>query len=305
MSKHSSLHDSAFKASMKDLVVAKDFFEAHLPKEILIQLNLSTLKLLDGSFVDEHLNAHMTDLLYQIEFNGEEGFLYLLTEHYTNASPFIPLYMLSYQCQIAKRYLEAHKENKKLPRIMGVMFYHGKRKPYPYSNLIEHCFVDPEFAKKYFLKGFHLIDITQVADDEIRQHKTAALMELLQKHCYARDFLTILKTFKSVLDYLVEVGAIHQIVYNSRYILEIVESKDINHAIDEISSLLPKPIRGDIMTIAEQLRQQGMQQGMQQGIQQAKLEMAKKMIAEGISIKIASKLTGLPVDSIKQTEEVI
>ena len=55
-----------------------------------------------------------------------------------------------------------------------------------------------------------------------------------------------------------------------------------------------------IMTLAEQLRAEGMEKGRAEGIEKGKLDIAKNMIKSNISIEQIKVLTGLPETKIKQ-----
>lgn len=57
-------HDEFIKHMLFDGLVAKDFFENNLPKEMLSQIHLHTMTLTPGTFVDAKLNMHHTDILY-------------------------------------------------------------------------------------------------------------------------------------------------------------------------------------------------------------------------------------------------
>ena len=48
-------HDMMVRAVLSDLAEATSFLQTHLPQEVSQALSWSTLKLLEGSFVDEHL----------------------------------------------------------------------------------------------------------------------------------------------------------------------------------------------------------------------------------------------------------
>jgi hypothetical protein len=45
-------HDKLFKLALKEIAVAKEFFNAHLPKRILEKIDLTTLKLESETFID-------------------------------------------------------------------------------------------------------------------------------------------------------------------------------------------------------------------------------------------------------------
>ena len=49
-------------------------------------------------------------------------------------------------------------------------------------------------------------------------------------------------------------------------------------------------------TIRADLRKKGMEQGMEQGIEHGKLEVAKRLLAKGMSIEEAAEIAGVTVD---------
>ena len=60
-------HDLMVRAVLSDLTEAVSFLQAHLPDEVSQGLNWSTLRLVEGSFVDEGLRSSEADLLYEVE----------------------------------------------------------------------------------------------------------------------------------------------------------------------------------------------------------------------------------------------
>lgn len=59
-------HDKFFKDTMADVRVAKDFFKRYLPKEILKQLDLTSMKLYPNDFITPGYKVH----------EGEESYNY-------------------------------------------------------------------------------------------------------------------------------------------------------------------------------------------------------------------------------------
>jgi predicted transposase/invertase (TIGR01784 family) len=76
-------HDVMVRAVLSDVTEAASFLQAHLSEEVRQGLNWSTLKLVEGSFVDEDLRASEADLLYEVEHVSGHAplWLYILIEH--------------------------------------------------------------------------------------------------------------------------------------------------------------------------------------------------------------------------------
>lgn len=69
--------------------------------------------------------------------------------------------------------------------------------------------------------------------------------------------------------------------------------------VETVAATLPSDLGGDIMTIAEQFRQEGMELGLQRGMQQTQLLMAKRLLQEGYNVAFISKITGLSASDVQ------
>lgn len=52
-------HDAIFRQFLKQLDIARDFIATHIPAEFRAMCDLSTLKLENGSFVEENLRQYI------------------------------------------------------------------------------------------------------------------------------------------------------------------------------------------------------------------------------------------------------
>lgn len=162
-------HDAIFKKFFSDIEVATNFIEIYLPKQLKQVCDFSTLKIEAGSFVDEDLKQHYSDILYSLKINGVKGYAYINVEHQSTPHELMSFRMLRYKLAIMKQHLD--KGHKKLPAVIPMLFYHGKKSPYPYNLELIECFEDKEFAKTHFFNAPFLVEISQVSDGELAKHK--------------------------------------------------------------------------------------------------------------------------------------
>lgn len=80
------------------------------------------------------------------------------------------------------------KQDKKLPLVIPVLFYTGKRRPYPYSTRWLDEFDDPALAGRLYSSAFPLADVTVIPHDKIAGHRSMATLTLLQKHIHRAGF---------------------------------------------------------------------------------------------------------------------
>ncbi len=76
-----NIHDAFFKQVLSDPKLASTFLREHLPPEVAELLGSKLPVLIPGSFVDEELRQHHSDLLYQVQLKGRrEALAYVLME---------------------------------------------------------------------------------------------------------------------------------------------------------------------------------------------------------------------------------
>jgi len=283
--------------------------EIHLPAELRAICDFSTLKLENGSFVEENLRQYFSDILYSLQtVGGDKGYVQVLIEHQSSPDKHMAFRMIRYAVAAMQSHLDAG--HKKLPLVIPVLFYTGKRVPYPYSTNWLEEFADPELAKKLYSSDFPLVDITVIPDDEIMGHRSMAALTLLQKHIHQRNLTVLIDRLVAILltDYL----ASPQVKALMSYIIQAGETADAEIFIRELASRVPQ--HGDeLMTIAQQLEQKGIQKGIQlgkeEGIQLGKKEgiqlgeqrirtVACKMLQRGIDYNMIMELTGLSAEEL-------
>ncbi|MFM2322440.1 MAG: hypothetical protein RLZZ225_593 [Pseudomonadota bacterium] len=283
-------HDRLFRNFLADITKAKVFLKTYLPENIKSICDFSALSFKPGSFVEKDLKHHFSDILYSVKIAGTPGYIYTLIEHETTPRKLTPFKLLRYQVAIMKQHLD--QGNQTLPIVIPLLFYRGKT-PYPFTTDIMDCFENKKLAQEIFLKPYPLIDITVIPDDELRQHEGLAILELVQKNIHQRDALEFVKDIAlQVARQFLTHEQFNSLLY---YISHEGESRDFREFYASLSEALPN-YREDIMTLAQQLKQQGLEQGLKEGEQRKAIaiaSIAKKLLAEGRSPGAVKKLTGL------------
>lgn len=295
-------HDYFFRTIMSDKRVAKEFFEAHLPNDVLIQIDLNQLELQSSSYIDDMRKESIADMLFKTQIAGYEAYLYLLIDHQSRPDELMPFRSLKYLCNVIDQHLKGS-SNKKIPFILPMVVYHGKQ-PWHYSTNINDLVDAPkELVESYFLKPFTLIDLTKIEDEILKQKAWVGVMELTLKHIFAKDMLPYIREIIGLLRQLEKLDSKTFIETVLIYILDRGELTNKNTFIDLIRTNLAPEVGEKIMTIAEQFKAEGMQQGMQQGIEQEKIIIAERLLSEGAGISFVAKITELPLDKIKELKD--
>ncbi len=159
-------HDRFFRESFGRIEITQNYLEEYLPQEVLDVLELTDLQLQDGSFIDEEMQEHQTDLLYRTSLkNGEPAYLYFLFEHKSYPETMIALQLLRYMVRFWERQL---KEGEALTAVIPIVIYHGKR-IWNISTEFLALMDVPEVIRP-FLPNFHyhLSDFSHLSDETIR-----------------------------------------------------------------------------------------------------------------------------------------
>ena len=126
MSNISNPHDKFFKETFTRLEVAQDFFANYLPPSVVAVLDLDSLNLQSGSFIDPDLQEQFADLLYRVALHdGGDAYLYLLLEHKSYPDPLAPFQLLRYLVRIWER---DSREGEGLRPIVPILVYHGRER---------------------------------------------------------------------------------------------------------------------------------------------------------------------------------
>jgi predicted transposase/invertase (TIGR01784 family) len=302
-------HDRFFKASLKERPIALDFFKAHLPLALYQKLELKSLQLIDKSFVSPQLREVCSDIVYACPIEGKAGYLPILflVEHQSTPDQHMAFRLLEYTVYLMRDHLKA--QHDKLPLVLPLCVYHGAQSPYPYSTDIYEAFEDPSLARSLVFKPFHLIDLTILPLEALKQHGVVSLMEISLQQSFKRAFL-------QAFQQLAKAGLLRQVIRQTTEpyltaVLEYVlaqEESDQQYAADELIQLFLEALpekREVVMTFAQQLENRGLEKGLQQGFLQGiekgklegkleeKLETARAMLQAGANLKFIKQVTKL------------
>jgi predicted transposase/invertase (TIGR01784 family) len=180
----SSPHDALFKESFGQPDLARSELELVLPAEVQVHIDLSTLVVSPGSFVDPEYRQVHSDLLYAVRTKGgEEALVYILFEHQSSYDATMPFRLLRYIVRVWERWLRHHKGTKTLPVVLPVVLHHGEGAWKAAPELATMFDATPEFldATRPFLPHFRFVldDISALSVGVLASRPLAALPRLV------------------------------------------------------------------------------------------------------------------------------
>jgi predicted transposase/invertase (TIGR01784 family) len=293
-------HDKFFRQIWSDKENAVDFLKNYLPSNLLQKINLDTLSIEKDSFVDKNLKESFSDLLYKVQFDQHEGFIYVLFEHKSHPDKYTVLQLLKYMVSIWELFLKQNK-NTKLPFILPLVIYHGMTK-WNFGESLSAIIDLPEKDWLEYLPDFKflLYDLTRYSDEEIKGAVISRAALMLLKSVKNPDFIEhlprIIRLFSELVTQQRGLDLIRTILYYITETADKIQPEELNRLIRENLKS-----GADIMpTIAERWIQEGIEKGKTEGKIEGKIEDALSFHRLGVSAQIISKATGLSMERLEE-----
>jgi predicted transposase/invertase (TIGR01784 family) len=121
-----NIHDSFFKQALSDPELAGTFLREHLPPEVVDLLSPGVPETVAGSFVDEDLRQHHSDVLFRMHLrSGSDAFAYVLMEHKSSPDPGARLQLLRYVVRLLTDRYNQNKQRLPLPPVVPLLVHQG------------------------------------------------------------------------------------------------------------------------------------------------------------------------------------
>ena len=293
----SNPHDKLFKQLLGEPENAADFVANNLPAEIASHLDLSTLEVLQVSFIDAQFVQSEADLLFSVTIANRPGYVYFLFEHQSSPDASMLLRLVGYMVRVWKRFEREGPGGHRLPVIIPMVLFHGPKGwqgPLSFQSLVDipaESFVPytPAFqCILYDLSPFgkdHLAGnaVIRILGDLLGAYGRPDFEERVER---AFDTLNELMNAPSFARYL-------EIMF--RYTLQVfdIPKEDLGHLV--IRTLKPD-VKEFLMTTYEQLKQEGEQKGA--SLVLAKL-LSKKFQVDPVDLMpLLSKVTATQQDEL-------
>jgi len=275
-------NDKFYKLSMGELSVAQDFLRAYLPEGLSQKIDWSTLKPEKNSFIDPAYNANEADVIYSFKLKEHTAYVYTLCEQQTEIDVYMAFRLLTYMMRLIETHHRQH-PNAPLPLVYPIVIYSGERVWNAPLEIFPLFGEHEALAREFFLKPYRLLDLQRMSDETLQQQKFAGIMTLALKYRQLRDAAAFLNKLLPKVESLEnQPGGLYLARIVLQYILNDIDADDLPQFYQQINQHLSTQLKGEAMTLAECLRQEGMQQGIQQGMQQGMQQGREQGIQQGM-----------------------
>lgn len=304
-------HDNAYKFLFQNKRIFLQLLHSFVKEDFVKNVKEDDLSLADKTFVSEDMLDRESDLLYKVNINGRETYIYILIEFQSTPDKAIPVRMFQYILLLYDQLLKNSKRGL-LPNVFPLLLYNGSKNWDVPRNIRD--IIDTNIPEK-FIPSFeyfalilnkvpdtYLDNLSNLIAAVIRMENAGnekklriAIDRIVMYIRYEdpsdiRDYFIWLKhMFQNDLKEI-RVDTIHDIMEVKPMLAELVEKI-------EKKNLKEGERRGEIRG-----EKRGEKRGEIRGEKKAKLETAQAMLKEGIPIAMVSKCTGLTAEEITSTE---
>lgn len=325
MKNNPSPHDSLMARLFSSKKNVRDFLKQYLPPEIREEINLTKISIDMNQYISDELKKFTSDIVIKTETKRKKNQraaeldIYILFEHKSYHDNKIMIQLLRYMYLM---YQKDSDEGRPCRIIIPFVFYHGKagwKIPNSFQEQfpVNHVFKKYCLNYKYILFDTHRWDFDEEMKKSISRNIETFTSIMLLKSAFEKniDFLVKVIDFLRQNDFLETEG----IDSNSHLIIileYISQTRDIT--LDELNNIINKSgIEGDkiMPTLAQRLAekgkkegiqiglQEGIQKGLKEGMHKKAVETALSLLNEGMSVKKAAGITGLPEKEVLELKK--
>ena len=261
-------HDKFFKEALTQPEAARVFLRDFLPPAVAEELDLAHLDLLKDSFIDDSLQEHFADLVFEVTLREQSPlrketlFVCVIFEHKSYVDPLTALQLLRYMTQAWDYSL---RQRGRLLPVLPVVIYHGVNRWSVAANF-QALFSLPDALRPYVPEFRYLLtDLSVYSDEELKRTAQLGVGLLTLKYIFRPSLRArlpeVLALWYTIQEQERALGYLEAIIRYVTSASQYVSAEDVRAAIETAASE-GDPLMG---TIAQEWLQQGLQQGLREG----------------------------------------
>lgn len=267
-----SPHNRFFLQTFSKLELASALLADHLPPATLAKLDLKSLRLTSGSFIDDELHETSSDLLFEVDRVDcdEKVLVYVLTDHKSYQDRMTPFQLLKYMVRIWENRL---RDGKPLCVIIPLVVYHGETRWTTSLTLDDIIQAPMEFRRYVPQFALDMLDLSDLSDEQLGKSEHLKPILLLLKYIRSPTLADRLVDLMRMIADLTEQG------YGVDFLKTVViylatGTTQLNRGdlVDAVHITLKEQGESLMPTIAQQWAEEGRQKGRQEGRQEGKIE---------------------------------
>lgn len=298
-------HDQAYKALFSHPQMVQDLLQGFVKEGWVKSLDFKSLEKVNSSYVSHDLRQRHGDVVWKVKFQKKWLYIYILIEFQSTVDPFMAARILGY---IALLYGDLIKSKKvrpgnKLPPVLPIVLYNGERRwnaPTELSGLVDKA---PGSLTRFVPRvEYLLIDEGAYADAKLAALKNVvAAVFRLENDISPRTIEEVavslvewLKTPEQALLRQEIAGFLNRVYFRGKPYAEKILAKAANP--EEVRAMLSQQVE----KMQKALIRKGILKGERLGIEKGVGLVACRMLADGFTLEVIARATGLSIEEIQK-----
>jgi flagellar biosynthesis/type III secretory pathway protein FliH len=297
MAKESFFHDHGYKYLFSNPTLVRYLITSFVKEEWVKEIDFTRMEKLDKEFIGEEYQSRESDIIYRVDYQGSEAYLFLLIEFQSSVDRFMALRTLHYVCQFYLDILE-RKNYTFLPPVFPVVLYNGEEKwtaPVEFRELIEEGEAGKEGEEEEgeeagrrkgldaYIPKFRYC---RIAENEFPKTSLRKLKNLASALFYIENSSSdeVVKAINEIIEIVMneqDKKAVHRFIIWFRNLVERKRLKDDEG--EDYRIYNPEEVRNMLTATLEKLREEGIKEGIEKGIEKGRKEGIEEGIEKGIA----------------------
>ena len=267
MDKIFQIYDRAYKQLFSNKTIFKQLIQSFVHEPWVEQINFDDIERIDKSFISQDYAKTESDIIYKLNFNDQDIYIYVLLEFQSSIDKFMSVRCLNYITNFYLDMVKSKGEAIKLPPIFPLVLYNGDDKwnySTEISDLIDNNKILGDYSLnfRYFLikeNSYSVEELMKIGNivstlflSEIKFDIELLSEEVLKIYDKEEDKIAI-KLFLNLFQQLSLNEKIDKVDYN------ILEETYRNK--EEVKSMLVIAARKERERISKEAREEGLAEG--------------------------------------------
>ena len=296
--KNKHIHDCGYKNFFSNPTTVKQLLTSFVNEDWVHNLDFDTLERMETSFVTDEFKEKESDLIYRVQVQDKEVYIYILLEFQSTVDRFMALRMLRYITEFYQHLVKSQKLNT-LPSVFPLLLYNGDKKwtaPVDIDTLI-----DGNIPVEY-IPSFRYY---KIAENEFSKETLQQIENVVSALFYVENSIPekLLKEIDIVIEMIKDERPHEtQLFLNWMRVTFNETHEDIYYEIkhvEEIRTMFATKLEKYGEKLKKEAMREGIQKGKQEGMHRKAIQTAKALLNKNMNVQEISEITGLTIDEIK------
>ena len=263
------------------------------------QLDFTSLEKVGGSYISDDLRDREDDIIWRVQIGGSWIYIYILLEFQSTIDRFMAVRLLTYTGLLYQDLLKSGKikGKQKLPPVFPVVLYNGEKRWNAATDL-KMLIDEMPAGLECYQPGYRYLIIDEGSYKESELEELSNLVSALFQLEHSRDPETLQRVVGCLVQWLATPDTEtlrRSFVYWLKRVFLPDRLPESDHEqieeLVEVHTMLEKRVK--------QWQKQWKAEGLAEGLAEGKLEVARGLILQGISLDVIAAATGLDREQLE------